>query len=83
LEENFHGGSPNAQRSLALSLIIERYNFEIDLDAVTSELSVAAQQKVEIVKQLYRRVDTLILDEPTSVLTPQETRQLFEEIGET
>lgn len=62
--------------------IIERYNFEIDLDAVTSELSVAAQQKVEILKQLYRRVDTLILDEPTSVLTPQETRQLFEEIGE-
>ena len=62
--------------------IIDRYKFGIDLNAVTSELSVSAQQKVEILKQLYRQVDTLILDEPTSVLTPQETKQLFEEISE-
>jgi len=60
--------------------IERRYNFDVDLYATTSTLSVAAQQKVEILKLLYRQVDTLIFDEPTAVLTPQETEQLFEEI---
>lgn len=60
--------------------IERRYNFDVDLYATTSTLSVAAQQKVEILKLLYREVDTLIFDEPTAVLTPQETEQLFEEI---
>ena len=60
--------------------IKKRYNFDVDLYAPTSALSVAAQQKVEILKLLYREVDVLIFDEPTAVLTPQETEQLFEEI---
>ena len=63
-----------------LKELTERYGFDLDLNAVTSELSVAARQKVEILKLLYRKVDILIFDEPTAVLTPQETEQLFTEI---
>lgn len=44
-------------------------------DAVISDLSVGEQQRVEILKALYRNVELLILDEPTGVLTPQETTQ--------
>lgn len=62
--------------------IVDKYGFKIDIEAVTSQLSVAAQQKIEIVKQLYREAETLILDEPTAVLTPQESEELFEEIFE-
>ena len=58
----------------ALSL---KYNLPVDPFALISDLSVGEKQKVEIVKMLYRGVDILILDEPTSVLTPQESEQLF------
>ena len=47
-------------------------------DAVISDLSVGEQQRVEILKALYRNVELLILDEPTGVLTPQETTQFFD-----
>lgn len=57
--------------------IIEEYNLNLDPESVISEISVAAQQKVEILKLLYRDVDVLILDEPTAVLTPQEIEDLF------
>ncbi|MFN3282901.1 MAG: ABC transporter ATP-binding protein [Pseudothermotoga sp.] len=60
--------------------IIDRYGFGVDSNAVVSQLSVAAQQKVEIIKQLYKRATVLILDEPTAVLTPQESDELFEQI---
>jgi len=63
-----------------LEEITKKFNLSVDLQATTSNLSVAAQQKVEILKLLYRKVDTLIFDEPTAVLTPQETHQLFKEI---
>ncbi len=63
-----------------LEELTKRYGFDLDLNAVTSDLSVAARQKVEILKLLYRKVDILIFDEPTAVLTPQETEQLFTEI---
>ncbi len=59
---------------------ISEFNFNLDADAQVSEISVAAQQKVEILKLLYRDVSILILDEPTSVLTPQEIPELFEEL---
>ncbi|MBE6834994.1 MAG: ABC transporter ATP-binding protein [Ruminococcaceae bacterium] len=55
----------------------EKYGFEIDLDKKIYEMSVSEKQTVEIVKVLYRGADILILDEPTAVLTPQETKKLF------
>ena len=59
---------------------IHEFGFNLDADARVSELSVAARQKVEILKLLYRDVSFLILDEPTAVLTPQEIPQLFDEL---
>jgi ABC-type uncharacterized transport system ATPase subunit len=53
------------------------YNLEVDPDAVVGELPVGVQQRVEILKALYRGADILILDEPTGVLTPQEVDHLF------
>ncbi|HVN55808.1 MAG TPA: ABC transporter ATP-binding protein [Anaerolineaceae bacterium] len=53
------------------------YGLEIDPEAVVADLTVGAQQRVEIVKALYRNADILILDEPTAVLTPQEADDLF------
>lgn len=53
------------------------YNLYVDPDAVVGDLPVGEQQRVEILKALYRGAEILILDEPTGVLTPQETDQLF------
>ncbi len=55
----------------------EKYGIKVDPDAYIWQLSVGEQQKVEIVKALYAGAEILILDEPTSVLTPQEARDLF------
>lgn len=55
----------------------ERLQFALDPTALVGSLSVGSQQKVEIVKALHRGVKTLILDEPTAVLTPQEADELF------
>lgn len=55
----------------------EEYRLKVDPFARVAELSVGIQQRVEILKCLYRKADILILDEPTAVLTPQETRELF------
>jgi ABC-type uncharacterized transport system ATPase subunit len=54
-----------------------QYSLEVDPDAVIEKLPVGMQQRVEIIKALYRQADILILDEPTAVLTPQESRELF------
>ena len=54
------------------------YGLKVDPEAVVREISVGLQQRVEILKTLYRGADVLILDEPTAVLTPQETDELFE-----
>ncbi|MDA8424623.1 MAG: ABC transporter ATP-binding protein [Treponema sp.] len=59
---------------------IEEFRFNLDPLARVDALSVAARQKVEILKLLYRDVSVLILDEPTAVLTPQEIPQLFAEL---
>lgn len=56
----------------------EKYGLHVNPDAMISELSVGEQQRVEILKALYRNVELLILDEPTGVLTPQETTQFFD-----
>lgn len=63
------------QRVCALT---EKYGLTVDPDAQVGSLSVGEQQRVEILKALYRDVELLILDEPTGVLTPQETAQFFE-----
>ena len=54
-----------------------RFGFEIDPEAKVSTLSVGWQQRVEILKALYRQSRILVLDEPTAVLTPQETKEIF------
>jgi simple sugar transport system ATP-binding protein len=56
----------------------QQFNFAIDPDARVENISVGQQQRVEILKALYRHADILILDEPTAVLTPQEAQELFE-----
>jgi general nucleoside transport system ATP-binding protein len=61
----------------AVTELGDRYGLPIRPDAVIGDLSVGEQQRVEIVKTLYRGVDVLLLDEPTSVLTPQEAEALF------
>ena len=60
-----------------LEKLCQAYNFNIDLDATISDLSVGFRQRVEILKSLYRGAEILILDEPTGVLTPQEVDELF------
>ncbi|MDY5203952.1 MAG: ABC transporter ATP-binding protein [Gemmiger sp.] len=57
--------------------ICEKYQFALDLNQKVYEMSVSQKQTLEIVKVLYRGADILILDEPTAVLTPQETERLF------
>ena len=62
------------RRILELS---KRYGLKIDPKAIVGDLSVGEQQRVEIIKALYRDIDILILDEPTSMLTPVEEKALF------
>ena len=57
--------------------LAEAYGFRVRPSAVVEDLSVGEEQRVEILKALYRGVDILILDEPTAVLTPGETKELF------
>ena len=71
---------PFLRRDQARRRIVElsqEYGLDVDPDALISDLPVGVQQRVEIIKALYRDADILILDEPTAVLTPQETRGLF------
>lgn len=58
--------------------ICDTYGFKINLDQKIYDMSVSEKQTVEIIKVLYKGVDILILDEPTAVLTPQETQSLFQ-----
>ena len=75
IEEN---GKYNIKKSTQkIKEITDKYGFEIDLNKKIYEMSVSEKQTVEIVKVLYKGADILILDEPTAVLTPQETQKLF------
>jgi ABC-type uncharacterized transport system ATPase subunit len=60
--------------------ISDRYGLAVDPHARVEDISVGQQQRVEILKALYREADILVLDEPTAVLTPQEARELFDVI---
>ena len=69
------GGMSDAHGEL--ERLEKEYNLDVDPDALISDLPVGLQQRVEILKALYRGAEILILDEPTGVLTPQEADQLF------
>ena len=60
--------------------LCEKYSFDINVSARVEDLSVGDKQKVEILKVLFRKAKVLILDEPTAVLTPQETEELFKQL---
>jgi len=79
-EENILLGFDKLKKSEVLARvndIVERYGFEIDLKKKIHNMSVSEKQTIEIVKVLVKNVNTLILDEPTAVLTPQEISKLF------
>ncbi len=67
----------NRRAEAEVRKLSERYGLTVDPSAAVGELGVGMQQRVEILKTLYRGADILILDEPTAVLTPQETDELF------
>ncbi|WP_143469240.1 ABC transporter ATP-binding protein [Lachnoclostridium sp. An14] len=60
-----------------IEALMDQYGMRVALEKPAGELSVGEQQKLEIIKVLYRGADIIILDEPTAVLTPQETAELF------
>ncbi len=66
------------QASSRIRALSEQYGLAVDPGALIADLPVGVQQRVEILKTLYREAEILILDEPTAVLTPQETEELFE-----
>ena len=73
-----NNGKYNLKKSTdEIKEISEQYGFDIDLNKKIYSMSVSEKQTVEIIKVLYRGADVLILDEPTAVLTPQETQKLF------
>jgi len=72
------GGVLNRQEAAhKIRQISEQFNLQVDPDSYVKDLPVGVQQRVEIIKLLYREADILILDEPTAVLTPQEADELF------
>ena len=77
-EGGFKLKAHRAEAERKLREICERYRLDVDPLATIHDLSVGAQQRVEILKQIYRSANILILDEPTAVLTAQETASLFE-----
>ncbi|HEY3312406.1 MAG TPA: ABC transporter ATP-binding protein [Anaerolineales bacterium] len=68
--------------SAKVAALSNQYGFKIEPDAIVGDLPVGVQQRVEIVKALYRNASILILDEPTAVLTPQEAEDLFRIVRE-
>ena len=73
--------SNRGARLSRLHELVDEYSFDIDLDTQVGSLSLGQRQRVEILKLLFRNSKILILDEPTSVLTPQEVDKLFETLS--
>lgn len=65
-----------------ISALAERFSLSVPLNERVEDIGVGVQQRVEILKAIYRKADILILDEPTAVLTPQETTRLFKILSE-
>lgn len=79
-EPKKHGMLNQREAVKTVKDLSEKFGFDVDPTAKVKDLSVGKKQKVEILKSLYRDVKLLILDEPTAVLTPQETEELFEQL---
>jgi general nucleoside transport system ATP-binding protein len=77
--ESLHGIGDGARREI--NRISKAYNLNIDPDALVADLGVGERQRIEILKVLYRGAKTLILDEPTAVLVPQEVEELFDQLA--
>jgi general nucleoside transport system ATP-binding protein len=78
-EESIHNGLFLDRKAVAKRIreISQKYGLQVDPDAYIKDLPVGIQQRVEIIKVLYRHANILIFDEPTAVLTPQEVEELF------
>ena len=82
-EPRRRGGALDLDRAIReTEALSERYGLRVDPRSRVANLSVGVQQRVEILKALYRDARILILDEPTAVLTPQETEDLYRTLGE-
>ena len=81
-EDTKMGFVQKKQARKKVEALAEKYGMDIDLDARVEDISVGMQQRVEILKMLYRDNEVLIFDEPTAVLNPQEIRKLMEVMGE-
>ena len=77
VETTRHGFLKMDQARKKVMELSERYNLKVDPDAKISDITVGMQQRVEILKMLYRENEVLIFDEPTAVLTPQEIEELM------
>jgi general nucleoside transport system ATP-binding protein len=76
--EPLKGGLIDRKRAIdATNALAKQYGLTVDPEAIVDAIPVGTRQRVEILKALYRGADVLILDEPTAVLTPQETTELF------
>ncbi|MBL8791089.1 MAG: ABC transporter ATP-binding protein [Rhizobiales bacterium] len=75
-------GPALAKARESLKHLAEEYEMDVDPDAIVGELPVGLQQRVEILKALFKGAETLILDEPTGVLTPDEADHLFRILGQ-
>jgi len=74
---NRFGFVSQKRRGAAVLQLIEEFNFTLNINDIVSDLPVDARQQLEIIKMLYRGAEVLILDEPTAVLTPQESLALY------
>lgn len=78
VEDTRHGFLQKEAARKKVMQLSEKYGLRVDPDALVSDISVGMQQRVEILKMLYRDNDILIFDEPTAVLTPQEIEELMQ-----
>ena len=78
VEDTKHGFLQKDEARKKVMALSEKYGLKVDPDALVSDISVGMQQRVEILKMLYRDNEILIFDEPTAVLTPQEIDELMD-----